>query len=299
MSVRVLLVDDNEAVVRELRSLLSLNPRWLVCGEGINGVEAVEKARSLRPDLILMDISMPQMNGIEATRIIRREVPESAVILISQNDPIIVSRQAAESGANGYLAKVDLALNLVTVMNRVVQRQSSEKRITSGVTTESSLGHEFRVPLESVISTFELRKRPSRSPDYQAESRALSALAQEIANSPQNVLQKLVEVALELSRAQSAGVSILEEEEGREIFRWHAVAGQWAGYLGGTMLRDASPCGTVLDRNDSLLLFHPERYYPIPSTITPPIVEVLLIPFHVADKPIGTIWAIADRKSVV
>ena len=66
---------------------------------------------------------MPQMNGIEATRIIRREVPESAVILISQNDPIIVARQAAESGASGYLAKADLALNLVTVMNRVVERQ--------------------------------------------------------------------------------------------------------------------------------------------------------------------------------
>ena len=297
MAVRILLVDDNEIVVRELRSLLSLNPGWLVCGEGINGVEAVEKAKSLRPDLILMDISMPQMNGIEATRIIRREVPESAVILISQNDPIIVSRQAAESGS-GYLAKADLALNLVTVMNRVVERQSSEKRMSSGVTTESSLGHNFPVPLESVISTPELKKRPSRSPDYQAESRALSALAQEMANSPQNVLQKLVEVALELSRAQSAGVSILEEEEAQEIFRWHAVAGQWAGHLGGTMRRDASPCGTVLDRNDSLLLSHPERYYPIPSTITPPIVEVLLIPFHVADEPIGTIWAIAHDESL-
>jgi PAS domain S-box-containing protein len=183
-------------------------------------------------------------------------------------------------------------------MNRVVERQSSEKRMSSGVTTESSLGHNFRVPLESVISTPELKKRPSRSPDYQAESRALSALAQEMANSPQNVLQKLVDVALELTRGQSAGVSILEEEKGRQIFRWHAVAGQWAGYLGGTMLRDASPCGTVLDRNDSLLLFHPERYYPIPSTITPPIVEVLLIPFHVADKPIGTIWAIAHDESL-
>jgi PAS domain S-box-containing protein len=183
-------------------------------------------------------------------------------------------------------------------MNRVVERQSSEKRITSGVPTDSSSGRYFRVPLESVVSTPELRKRPSRSPDYQAESHALSALAQEMANSPQNVLQKLVDVALELTRGQSAGVSILEEEKGRQIFRWHAVAGQWAGYLGGTMLREASPCGTVLDRNASLLLSHPERYYPIPSNITPPIVEVLLIPFHVADKPIGTIWAIAHDESL-
>ena len=182
-------------------------------------------------------------------------------------------------------------------MNREVESQKFQSRITSGATTESPLSHDFHVPLESVISTPELRKRPSRSPNYQAESRALSALAHEMANAPQNVLQKLVDVALELCRAQSAGVSILEEEEGRKIFRWHAVAGQWAGYLGDTMPRDASPCGTVLDRNDSLLLFHPERYYPIPSTITPPIVEVLLIPFHVAHKPIGTIWAIVHDDS--
>lgn len=81
-----------------------------MCGEGINGIEAVEKARSLRPDIVLMDISMPQMNGIEATRIIRREVSESGVNLISQNDPIIISRQAAESWASRYIAKADLAL---------------------------------------------------------------------------------------------------------------------------------------------------------------------------------------------
>ena len=108
MSVRVLLVDDNEAVLGELRALLLSHPRWLVCGEGMDGFEAVEKTKSLRPDIVLMDISMPRMNGLEATRIIRREVPESEVILISQNDPTIVSRQAAETGASGYVAKSDL-----------------------------------------------------------------------------------------------------------------------------------------------------------------------------------------------
>ena len=80
-------MDDNEAVLRELRALLLLHPGWLVCGEGVDGLEAVENTKSLRPDVVLMDISMPPMNGVEATRIIRREVPESKVILISQNDP--------------------------------------------------------------------------------------------------------------------------------------------------------------------------------------------------------------------
>jgi PAS domain S-box-containing protein len=183
-------------------------------------------------------------------------------------------------------------------MNRVVECNAPEIGSNAGSTTELPSGHDNCVPLESVISTPELRKRPSRAPDYEAERRALSALAQAMANSAQNVLEKLVDVTLEMSRAQSTGVSILEEERGRQIFRWHAVAGQWAGYLGGTMPRDASPCGTVLDRNGSVLLSHPERYYPIPSTITPPIVEVLLIPFHIADKPIGTIWAIAHDESL-
>ena len=148
---------------------------------------------------------MPRMNGVEATRIIRQEVPESKVILISQNDPTIVSRQAAETGASGYVAKSDLAHHLVAVMNRVVGDRSSENRIRSGVTSESSLSHQCHEPPESVIKTPELKKRPSRSPDYHAESRALAALAQEMANSPCNVLKKLVDIALELGRAHSAG----------------------------------------------------------------------------------------------
>jgi PAS domain S-box-containing protein len=244
-----------------------------------------------------MDISMPRMNGVEATRIIRQEVPESKVILISQNDPTIVSRQAAETGASGYVVKSDLALKLVAVMNKVVGDRSSENRITSGLTTESSLSHECYVPPESEIGALELKKRPSRSPDYQGESEALAALAREMANSPRDVLKKLVDIALELSRAHSAGVSILEEENGRQIFRWHAVAGQWSRYTGVTMPRESSPCGTVLDRNAALLLSHPDRYYPIPPTIAPAIVEVLLIPFHLAGEAVGTVWVIAHDES--
>ncbi len=161
-----------------------------------------------------------------------------------------------------------------------------------------SLSQEGNIPLESVIITPLLRERPPRSPDYEAENRALATLAREMANSPETVLQKLVEIALELSRAHSAGISLLEEQHGQQTFRWSAVAGQCSEYLGATIPRELSPCGAVLDRNSVLLFSHPERYFLSPLLRTSPaVVEALLIPFHVAEKPVGTIWVIAHDQS--
>ncbi|MEX2559315.1 MAG: hypothetical protein WD403_05335, partial [Pirellulales bacterium] len=113
---------------------------------------------------------------------------------------------------------------------------------------EHSFTSDSRVPLEAVISTAELTRRETRPADYEAESRALAGLMDAMASSSGNVLRTLAETALDLCGAHSAGISILEEENGRMIFRWHAVAGRWAGFIGGTMPRQISPCGTVLDR---------------------------------------------------
>ncbi|MHB8525876.1 MAG: PAS domain S-box protein [Candidatus Acidiferrales bacterium] len=149
-------------------------------------------------------------------------------------------------------------------------------------------------PLESVVTTAELARRHPRPADYEAENRALVSLMHELSNPSGNVLQKLADTVLELCEAQSAGISILEEDEnGRKIFRWHATAGKWSKFLGGTMPREISPCGAVLDRNIPLLLSHPERHFPFPPEVVPPINEVLLVPFHVADEAVGTIWVIA------
>jgi GAF domain-containing protein len=150
-----------------------------------------------------------------------------------------------------------------------------------------------RVSLQSILITEELSRRPSRPPDYEAENHALAQLAREMANSPRDILQRLVEVAMKLCKAHSAGVSLLRKEEGQEVFRWDAVAGQFAVNLGGSIARDLSPCGVVLDRNSVLLFGHPERHYDYPVQIDPPIVEALLVPFHVGVEPIGTIWVIA------
>jgi PAS domain S-box-containing protein len=126
-SLRILIVDDQEAVRRGVRSLLSSRRDWVVCGEAGDGFEAVEKAKSLRPDVVLMDISMPRMDGVEATRIIRREVPESKVIIVSQNDPTMVARQAAEIDAGGYVNKSDLARDLLPAVESLVAGRSGKK----------------------------------------------------------------------------------------------------------------------------------------------------------------------------
>ena len=155
---------------------------------------------------------------------------------------------------------------------------------------------ESRVPLDAVICTAELSRRRARPADYSAENRAVMSLVHEMTRPSGNVLQKLVETALDLCRAHSAGVSILEEEDGRKVFRWRAVAGQWSRFLGGTLPRESSPCGTVLDLDSAVLMSHPERHY-VYSLDAPPIVEVLLVPFHVAGEGVGTIWIIAHDGS--
>jgi PAS domain S-box-containing protein len=116
MSGHILIVDDHELIRRELRALLSTRPEWTICGEAADGLEAVEKAKSLRPDIVLMDISMPRMDGLEAARILRRDIPEAKVIIISQNDPAIARRQAREVDAADYLAKGDLSQHLLPLV---------------------------------------------------------------------------------------------------------------------------------------------------------------------------------------
>jgi PAS domain S-box-containing protein len=126
-SGQILIVDDHEGVRDGLRSLLSTRPQWKVCGEAADGLEAVEKAKALRPDVVLMDISMPRMDGIQAARIIRRELPESKIVIVSQNDPATVRRQAQEVEAAAYIAKSDLAHDLLPTLDKLTGRARSER----------------------------------------------------------------------------------------------------------------------------------------------------------------------------
>src|SRR5277367_704109 len=123
--LRILIVDDHEVIRRGLRSLLSSRPEWEICGEAADGRAAIERAKALRPDVILMDVTMPEMSGTESARIIHQELPEAQIIIISQNDPEIARQQAEGAGAAAYVAKSDLSRDLLTTIERVSSRTLS------------------------------------------------------------------------------------------------------------------------------------------------------------------------------
>ncbi|MGC1371468.1 MAG: GAF domain-containing protein, partial [Candidatus Sulfotelmatobacter sp.] len=149
--------------------------------------------------------------------------------------------------------------------------------------------------LESIISTAELSERRTRAPNHVAENDALIALAEKMATSPNDILQKLAETALNLCHAQTCGISLLDSDG--ERFYWPALTGIWASHVGGSMPRAFSPCGTVLDRNAAQLMTHPERHFTYFAAVTPWIEEVLLVPFYVGGNAVGTIWVIAHDQS--
>ncbi len=103
--IKVLLADDHGVVRSGIRSLLETEPDVEVIGEASNGQDALVKAKMLQPDLIIIDVRMPVLNGIEATRKIRREVPATKVLVLSMHDDEEYVLQALESGASGYLLK--------------------------------------------------------------------------------------------------------------------------------------------------------------------------------------------------
>jgi PAS domain S-box-containing protein len=123
LRMRLLIADDHEVVRRGVRSLLLEQPGCEVCGEAVNGEEAVRKARELRPDVVVMDISMPDLNGLEATRQIRRLLPDCEVLILSQHEASEMARQALKAGARGYVAKSSISNYLIAALEKVARHQ--------------------------------------------------------------------------------------------------------------------------------------------------------------------------------
>lgn len=119
--VRILIADDHEVVRRGVRSLLKSRGDWEVCGEAVDGRDAVQKAKELKPDVIVMDIGMPHLNGLEAARVIRKEVPQSEILILSQYEATEMRPAALQAGAREYITKSDVARDLLTAVESVTQ----------------------------------------------------------------------------------------------------------------------------------------------------------------------------------
>jgi DNA-binding NarL/FixJ family response regulator len=128
MPKRILIADDDDDVRRMIRWFLKLRTTYEVCGEAVNGVDAIEKARTLNPDLILLDYSMPAMNGIETGAVLKAMLPEVPVILFTNQDTLSIESAAISVGIRAVVPKTDigkLAGHLDTLLYG-----SSEKRGT-------------------------------------------------------------------------------------------------------------------------------------------------------------------------
>lgn len=121
MCVRIVLADDHEVVRQGVRRLLETQPSLEICAEASNGQEAVEKALSLKPDLVILDLSMPIMNGVEATRQIRQLLPSAKIIVFSMHEFTQLADTVKEAGADAYVSKSAQVDKLYEAIRSVLQ----------------------------------------------------------------------------------------------------------------------------------------------------------------------------------
>ena len=121
---KVLIVDDHAFIRRGVQGILRSDPEWQLCGEADNGNDAIRLTKELNPEAIVMDVSMPGLNGVEATRAIRKTNPNVKILLLTLHESAELVRSAFQAGVNGYLLKTDAEQELVRALHVVLGQGS-------------------------------------------------------------------------------------------------------------------------------------------------------------------------------
>ena len=136
--LRILLADDHQITLTGLRTVLESQAGWQICGEARTGREAVEKAGHLEPDMVVMDFSMPEMNGLEATREIRKLLPETEVLILTAFESGTLAQEALAAGARGFVLKTEVNRQLVAAVKKLAEHKLSYTQKASDLVLETS-----------------------------------------------------------------------------------------------------------------------------------------------------------------
>jgi DNA-binding NarL/FixJ family response regulator len=143
--IQILIADDHEIVRRGLRALLENQSKWNVVGEAVTGREAIEKAKQFTPDVAIIDIGMPELNGLEATRQILKLLPQTEVLIPTMHESEQIVREVLAAGARGYVLKSDAGKDLVTAVDALCQHRTFFSSKVSEMMLHTYLRHSDRV----------------------------------------------------------------------------------------------------------------------------------------------------------
>ncbi|HKV25450.1 MAG TPA: response regulator transcription factor [Candidatus Acidoferrum sp.] len=123
--LRLLIADDHELVRHGIKSILAAHRGWTIAGEARDGEEAVRMAEEIQPDVAILDVTMPKLDGLEAARIIAKKSPRTQILILTMHESVQMLRQALDAGAKGYVLKSELAADLVKSVRKAAEGKHS------------------------------------------------------------------------------------------------------------------------------------------------------------------------------
>jgi len=272
--MRILVVDDHEFVRKGICAVLASENTYTICGEAVDGQDAIEKAQSLRPDIVVMDISMPRLNGLQATREIRRLVPEAEVVIVSQHESAEMVRQAMKAGARGFVVKSAVSSKLLSTIERIRHQEEFVELLP----VESTSELDTQEVLQRSVALEQALRRSGE--ENQVAERQLRKLVENLEARVSERTQELAQAERKL-RELSASLLQTQDEERRRIAReLHDGIGQDMAAMKMNLARIArervtlsAGAGRALDENCQLIEEASQQIRTMSHLLHPPLLD--------------------------